>query len=1159
VTVKGYYLCKIQTRKIRMKNTSDYKSTFKIKSHGLVALMVSGMLSATVSFAAPATTALPTGANISNGQAVIATTGNTMNINQASSKSIIGWNSFNIGSASTVNYNFANKGSSSLNRVSDNNPSQIFGKLNANGQVILVNPNGIVFGQGSSVNVGSLVASTMNIKDADYLDGKMVFTRDNAIGKILNAGTITTQDAGYIAFLAPEVINTGVIKATMGTVSLAAGDKIELTLDDTGLKTIIVEPSTIATLIENQSLVSAEGGNIYLGAKQAQALADVAMNIKNSGALSAGSVIKIGGKIILDGEAIENSGTITSIGGEVRVGNKNTTRTNITSTSAIEADFIETSGKSLNIAEKSQIKAKTWLIDPASINIVSSGADTVTGSDISATTIQTALGTADLILTADTTITVNEALSWSANKLTLSAGTNIAVNATMTASGTASLAFAYGQASVSGSGGAYTVADTASIFIPSADAFTWKKGSGGVVNNLIFDNGNLRFGNGTESGLDAYGMLKQPFYHEDGTASARNGWYKLTYQAYPLDMAIGIGGSGTDPWNTTGTILTTNQPADTVNGRATLAAKPTTDISTAKTGLKLDISKYNEGMGSITSTLSLNSNLDVENKYTLNANVGYVKVDTAIINNSGSAADNIRLWVGTRDDYVAVSDANYKTKGNLGADGFTAISAQTDASKAILISEQNNGTGAAILFYSTSNGTSTITDACCSFSNIIYKNPITSAVSTLKTDGSYGIYLNLGGVANSAKEGLTWYYAAAPLSQINTVVGQVSASATPTGPTAEQLAAIEAARVAAAAETARLAAIATQADADRLAAIAAAAAQAEAARQAAIAAAQAEAARLAALAAQAEADRLAAIAAREEAARLAAIAARIEADRLAVVAAQAEAARLAAIAAQVEASRLALIVQKEQKAAETVTSKIADTAAKVVEVKQVSEIKTVLNIVKETNVAIAPSVVQVLSAPNTVVSDASMSRGGAMEIRDGKSVLTMTASANANPFSGNDSIKVQDGGVKVASLDMPIASTTGETRSDARPAGIIAPTVAPIATAKFVAQKGVELSMSTTTNTGASVVVARVDMKDGNNFSFNVKEAVVIKMPASEIQAVKATTPNGQDLPSWLKFDATSQTFSASNPPSGALPITTSITVTGAGGKTEKIEVEITK
>ncbi|MDD3467896.1 MAG: filamentous hemagglutinin N-terminal domain-containing protein, partial [Campylobacterales bacterium] len=200
-----------------MKPTFDYSSVFKIGSHGLVSLVVSGFI-ANVAVAAPASNALPTGGAVVGGNVNIVTSAATMNINQASSKSVINWNTYNIGSAATVNYNFANAGSSSLNRVLSNNPSEIYGKLNANGKVILVNPNGIVFGSGSSVNVGSLVATTMNIKDADYLSDRLLFTRDVSIGKILTEGTITAEDKGYIALLAPEVVNKGVIKATMGTV-----------------------------------------------------------------------------------------------------------------------------------------------------------------------------------------------------------------------------------------------------------------------------------------------------------------------------------------------------------------------------------------------------------------------------------------------------------------------------------------------------------------------------------------------------------------------------------------------------------------------------------------------------------------------------------------------------------------------------------------------------------------------------------------------------------------------------------------------------------------------------------------------------------------------------------------------------------------------------
>lgn len=319
-----------------MKPQFDYTSIFKIKSKGLVSLVVSGMISgvsaitmlSTPLLAAPANNALPTGAAIKSGAVNISTTAsNTLNINQSSNKSIINWNTYNIGKDSAVNYNFSQTGSSSLNRVLDNNPSQIFGKLNANGNVVLINPNGIIFGSGSSVNVGSIVASTMNIKDEDYLNNKLTFSRDNPIGKILNEGTITAEDKGYIALLSPEVVNSGVIKATMGTISLVAGDKVELSLDHTGLKTVIVEPSTIQTLIDNKSLISADGGNIYLGAKQANKLLDDVMNIRNSGIIEASSpedIFTKGGKIVLEGQHIENSGAIQAKGkaggGEILIG-----------------------------------------------------------------------------------------------------------------------------------------------------------------------------------------------------------------------------------------------------------------------------------------------------------------------------------------------------------------------------------------------------------------------------------------------------------------------------------------------------------------------------------------------------------------------------------------------------------------------------------------------------------------------------------------------------------------------------------------------------------------------------------------------------------------------------------------------------------------------
>lgn len=119
--------------------------------------------------------------------------------------------------------------------------------------------------------------------------------------------------------------------------------------------------------------------------------------------------------------------------------------------------------------------------DPVDINIVDGGAGAVDGTDaqlsVDASTVETALGSGDVLLEATNVINVNEALTWSANGLTLSAWNNIAINANMTATGTGSLALYYGQGAADGGSSSYTVADGVDVLILSAGAFTWKKGA----------------------------------------------------------------------------------------------------------------------------------------------------------------------------------------------------------------------------------------------------------------------------------------------------------------------------------------------------------------------------------------------------------------------------------------------------------------------------------------------------------------------------------------------------------------------------------------------------------------------------------------------------------------------------------------------------------
>jgi filamentous hemagglutinin family protein len=273
---------------------------------------------------APAATALPTGGQLVAGQASIAQTGATMNVTQTTNRAAVDWATFNVGSQARVNFIQPSSSAAILNRVLDSNPSQIFGRISANGQVFLTNASGIYFSPGSSVNVGALTATTHSISNDDFMAGRFNFTRNGATGKVENEGNLTADLGGYIALLAPEVRNNGVIIAQMGTVALAAGEAYELQFDGARLANIRVEPATIAALVESGNAVQAPGGLVILSARAADQLQGSV--VRNSGAIEARGLVEKGGKIVLEGDHITLASGSTldasgaTGGGEVLVG-----------------------------------------------------------------------------------------------------------------------------------------------------------------------------------------------------------------------------------------------------------------------------------------------------------------------------------------------------------------------------------------------------------------------------------------------------------------------------------------------------------------------------------------------------------------------------------------------------------------------------------------------------------------------------------------------------------------------------------------------------------------------------------------------------------------------------------------------------------------------
>lgn len=282
---------------------SQRKSS-KAKTLALASVLLAGNV-----FAEPATNALPTGGQVVSGQVTFSQSGNQLNIKQATQKAITNWTSFDIGALSEVNFLQNNSSAISLNRVLSSDPSQIFGKLNANGQVWLINPNGILFGKSAQVNVGGLLASTLNIADDDFLNGNYKFTGSN--GSVVNMGSIVANNGGYVAMLAPEVRNEGIISALEGASVLAAGDTITMDFAGNGLINVQVDSANVNTLVENKHLIKVGGGQVVMSSKAADGLMTSVIN--NSGRIEADSMVSDGGTVRLTGaKTVINSGEISA-------------------------------------------------------------------------------------------------------------------------------------------------------------------------------------------------------------------------------------------------------------------------------------------------------------------------------------------------------------------------------------------------------------------------------------------------------------------------------------------------------------------------------------------------------------------------------------------------------------------------------------------------------------------------------------------------------------------------------------------------------------------------------------------------------------------------------------------------------------------------------
>jgi filamentous hemagglutinin family protein len=457
------------------------------------ALLALPLVAQAKSAADVAANALPTGFQVLRGSGSAATSGNVLDVTQNGQRAVFGWNSFDVGTAATVNFK-QQAGAVGLNIIGGTDPSFILGKLNADSNVFFVNPNGMFFGNGASVNVGGMLATTMSMDPDAFMSGNYRLTNPGT-GVIRNEGII--KATGSVALVGNTVQNAGSIYAT--TVTLAAGNAVAVDLTGDGLIRARVEDPVLLASIENSGTIEAMA--VALTAGQARSMLDRVVN--NSGIIRATGLLAQGGEIVLEGGSVTNSGTLAVGSGGSITASADKTLTiaagssltaddgkitltavevaNVEKGALIQADrgniklwsdhasfangtfrarngFIETSGKYLD-TEGITIDAKggKWLLDPTDIVVWNTGVDngiTATGTNpitytgqasgfsyIRDTTIKAALNSGtDVILDSTTTgtgggtITVCQfcVITGSNATLTLNAYSQISIQGTIT-------------------------------------------------------------------------------------------------------------------------------------------------------------------------------------------------------------------------------------------------------------------------------------------------------------------------------------------------------------------------------------------------------------------------------------------------------------------------------------------------------------------------------------------------------------------------------------------------------------------------------------------------------------------------------------------------------------------------------------------------------
>ncbi|MGC6536426.1 MAG: YDG domain-containing protein, partial [Candidatus Puniceispirillaceae bacterium] len=269
--------------------------------------------------------ATPEGGVVTGGSASISGADtDSMIIDQTSQRSFIEWDSFNVGEGQSVEFRQPNSNAVTANKVIGTDPSEIFGQITANGRLLIINGNGIIFGANSVIDAAAFIATTHNLSTDDFMNGDDALDFSGGTASIINNGNIALREGGFAALLAPQIVNNGIITARLGKIDLAASQSVSVDFYGDGLLSFAADDvltqsleDSNAALIDQQGQLLADGGVITMTTRAASDVINRSVNI--GGLVRANAVSEENGRIILSADSaviIEDDGILRSDGND---------------------------------------------------------------------------------------------------------------------------------------------------------------------------------------------------------------------------------------------------------------------------------------------------------------------------------------------------------------------------------------------------------------------------------------------------------------------------------------------------------------------------------------------------------------------------------------------------------------------------------------------------------------------------------------------------------------------------------------------------------------------------------------------------------------------------------------------------------------------------